>query len=95
MHFLVAVVLFDTIMHSDSFGDFGQRSQVSCLSTFSKGFFSETTVPISFKFHMQPSSKGGKKVYIFHPGHMTKMAAMPIYGKNFNKSSSEPLGQLP
>ena len=35
-----------------------------------------------FKFNMQPSSKGGKKIYIFRPGHMTKMAAMPIYGKN-------------
>ena len=52
------------------------------MSTFSKGFFSETTGPISFKFHMQPSSKGGKKVYIFSPGHMTKMAALRIYGKN-------------
>ena len=25
---------------------------------------------------------GGTKVYINGPGHMTKMAAMPIYGKN-------------
>ena len=24
---------------------------------------------------------------------MTKMAAMPIYGKNFKKSSSEPIGR--
>ena len=28
------------------------------------------------------------KVSINGPGHMTKMAAMPIYGKNFKKSSS-------
>ena len=35
---------------------------------------------------------GGKKVYIFGLGHMTKMAAMPIYGKKHKKSSSpEPL----
>ena len=28
------------------------------------------------------------------PGHMTKMAAMPIYGKNVKKSSSlEPKGR--
>ena len=41
-------------------------------------------------------AKGGKKVYIFHPGHMTKMATMPTYGKNLKKSSSpEPIGQLP
>ena len=62
-------------------------------STFSKDFSSETTGPISIKFHMQPLDRGGKKVYIFRPGHMTKMVAMPIYGKNLKKSSSpEPLG---
>ena len=27
-------------------------------------------------------------IYIYGPGHMTKMAAMPIYGKNLKKSSS-------
>ena len=70
-------------------------SHVSCLSTFSKGFSSETTGPISFKFRMQFPSKGGKKVYICGPGHMTKMATMPIYGKNLRKSSSpEPLGRF-
>ena len=47
-------------------------------STFSKDFSSETTVPISIKFHMQALDRGGKKVYIFRPGHMTKMDAMPI-----------------
>ena len=32
------------------------------------------------------------KIYTNELGHMTKMAAMPIYGKNFNKSSSpEPI----
>ena len=51
-------------------------------STFSKDFSSEATEPISIKFHMQPLDKRGKKVYIFRPGHMTKMAAMLIYGKN-------------
>ena len=34
-------------------------------------------------FHMQPSSKEGKKVYIFCLIHMTKMAAKPIYGNLF------------
>ena len=51
-----------------------------CLSTFS--FSSENTGPISIKFHMQPLGKGGKKIYIFCPGHITKMATLPIYGKN-------------
>ena len=33
--------------------------------------------------------------YIFGSGHMTKMATMPIYGKNLKKSSTpEPQGQL-
>ena len=31
---------------------------------------------------------GGTKVCSNGPGHMTKMAAMPIYGKNLKKSSS-------
>ena len=55
-----------------------------CLSTFSKDFSSETTRLISIKFHMQSLDRGGK-VYIFRPGHMTKMVAMPIYGKNRKK----------
>ena len=62
------------------------------LSTFSKDFFSETTRPVSFSFHMQLPGKGEKKVYIFCPGHITKMAAMPIYGKDLKKSYPEPLG---
>ena len=49
-----------------------------------------------FKFHMQLSSKREKKVYILDLGHMTEMAAMPIYGKTLEKSSSvEPPGRLP
>ena len=55
-------------------------SSVRRPSTFSKDFSSETIGPISIKFHMQPLDRGGKKVYKFRPGHMTKMTAMPIYG---------------
>ena len=37
---------------------------------------------------------GGTKVCSNGPGHMTKMAAMHIYGKNLKKSSSlEPKGR--
>ena len=31
---------------------------------------------------MHPRGKGGRKVYIFRLGHMTKITAMRIYGKN-------------
>ena len=31
---------------------------------------------------MEPPGEEGTKVYINGPGHMTKMAAMHIYGKN-------------
>ena len=44
---------------------------------------------------MEPQWDGGMKVCSNGPGHMTKMAAMPIYGKNMKNSSSslEPKGQ--
>ena len=45
---------------------------------------------------MEPPWEGGTKVCINGPGHMTKMAAMPIYGKNLKKSSPpEPAGRFP
>ena len=49
---------------------------------FSKIFFSETALPIKAKFYVKHLQEGGTNVYINNPGHMTKMAAMPIYGKN-------------
>ena len=54
-------------------------------STISKIFSSETTGPIKAKLHVEHPQEGGTKVYINGPGHMTKMAAMPIYGKNHKK----------
>ena len=48
----------------------------------------ETAWPIKAKFYVEPPWEGGTKVYINGPGHMTKMAAMPINGKNLKKSSS-------
>ena len=55
---------------------------------YSLNISSETTGPIKVKFHMEPPLDGETKVYSNGPGHITKMAAMPIYGKNFKKSSS-------
>ena len=53
--------------------------------TFSNIFSSETAWPIEAKFYVEPPWEGGTKVYINGPGHMTKMAATPIYGKNPSK----------
>ena len=57
-------------------------SSVVRPSTISNIFSSETTGPIELKFHMETPYDGGTKVCSNGPGHMTKMAAMPIYGKN-------------
>ena len=63
------------------------------MSTFSNIFSSETTGAVIVKFHMEPPGDRGTKVCSTGPGHMTKMAAMPIYGKNLKKSSPpEPKG---
>ena len=53
--------------------------------TFSNVFSSETAWPIKAKFYVEPHWEGGTKVYINGPGHITKMAATPIYGKNPSK----------
>ena len=47
--------------------------------------FSKTTWPIKAKFYVEPPWLGGTKVCLWHLGHMTKMAAKPIYGKNPSK----------
>ena len=60
---------------------------------FSK-IFSETAWPIKAKFYVEPPWEGGTKVHINGPGHMTKMAATPIYGKNPSKSLPEPAGRF-
>ena len=70
------------------------RMYVCVLSTFSNIFSSETTGPIETKFHMEPPWDGGTNVCSNGPGHMTKVAAMPICGKNLKKSPSpEPKGR--
>ena len=62
--------------------------------TISNDFSSETTGPIATKFHIQPPGPLGKKNCSNGLGHMTNMAAMPIYGKNLKKSTSpEPIAQ--
>ena len=41
--------------------------------------------PIEAKLHMEPLWDKGTEVYLNGPGHMTKMAAMPMYGQNHSK----------
>ena len=48
-------------------------------------FFSETAWPIKAKFYVEPPWVGGTIFCSRHLGHMTKMAATPIYGKNPSK----------
>ena len=48
-----------------------------------KHLLPETTGPIKLKFHMETPLDAGTKVCSNGPGHMTKMVAMPIYGKTF------------
>ena len=59
-----------------------RRLSVVRPSTISNIFSSETTGRIELKFHMETPKDGVTKICSIGPGHMTKMAAMPIYGKN-------------
>ena len=55
--------------------------------------FSKTPRPIS-RILYEASIGRGTNVYINNPGHMTKMAAMSIYGKNPSKifsGTAEPI----
>ena len=63
----------------------GVRPSVRRRSQCSNIFFSETAWPIKAKFYAGPPWEGETKVYINGPGHMTKMPATPIYGKNPSK----------
>ena len=47
--------------------------------------FSETAGPIKAKFYVEPPWVGGTIFCSRHLGHMTKIAATPIYGKNPSK----------
>ena len=77
-------------------GSVVRPSVVRRPSTISNDFSSETTGPIATKFHIQPPGPLGKKNCTNGLGHLTNMAATPIYGKNLKKSSSpEPIDWWP
>ena len=50
--------------------------------------------PIKAKFYVEPPWVGGTIFCSRHLGHMTKMATMPLYGKNPSKTSPEPAGRF-
>ena len=52
-------------------------------STYLNIVFSETTRPIELKFHMTTPYNWFVKIDTNCNGPMTKMAATPIYGKNY------------
>ena len=55
-----------------------------------------TIVRFETKVHMKAWGKIWMKIYIKELCHMTKMAAMPIYGENLKKSSApEPVDRWP
>ena len=71
------------------------RMSFRCPSfTISNIFFSKTAWPIKAKFYVEPPWVGGTNVCSRHLGHMTKMAATPIYGKNPSKVFSRTDGPI-
>ena len=63
-------------------------------STFSNFFSLETAWPVEAKFHVEPPWDRGMKDCSNDPGHMTSMAAMPIYGENLKNFFSGTKGQM-
>ena len=57
-------------------------------STFSNFFSLESAGPIKAKFHVEPQWDEIMKDCSNGPGHMTNMAAMPIYDTNLKRSPS-------
>ena len=47
--------------------------------------FSQTVGPIELKFHVKTPYDKLAKIYTKYFGHVTKLAATPIYGKNHLK----------
>ena len=70
-----------------------KATQIYILNIFSWEF----ARPIKTKFHIEPLWIGRTKICSKGPGHMTKTAAVPIYGKNplkifFSETSKFGLG---
>ena len=64
------------------------------LATLLLNIFSETTWSVKVKFHVGPPWDGGKEDYSNDPGHITKMAAIPVNGINLKNSSLDLSGRF-
>ena len=62
-------------------GQYHSLTQESHSVTFS--YISKATRPIVTKFHVESPGAEGTKNMFNGSGHMTNMAALPIYGKTF------------
>ena len=63
----------------------GVRPSVRRPFTMLKNLLLQNCWPIKAKFYVEPAWVGETKGCSRHLGHMTKMAATPIYGKNPSK----------
>ena len=64
-----------------------------CMGTihlYGKNVENFKPLPVLLKFHVEPPEVGGTIDCLNGHGPLTKMAAMPIYGKNLKKSSPDP-----
>ena len=57
-------------------------TRIGVPSIYQNIFFSETIRPIKLKFHMKTPYDKFAKIYTNCCGHMTKMADIPIHGRN-------------
>ena len=63
-------------------------------SVYQNIVFSQTIGPIELKFHVKTPCDKLAKIFAKYFGHMTKMAATPIYGKNHLKIFSRTRRQM-
>ena len=73
--------------------DLSAKSLILESHQYIKTAFSQTICPIELKFHVKTPYDKLAKIYTKYFGHVTKMAATPIYGKNPLKSSPQPEGR--
>ena len=66
-------------------------SKVTHISLIWNSFGPEAIVQAEVNLHIEPSWDKGIQIYRNRWGHMTKMDAISLYGKNFWKSSSPEL----